>query len=196
MTTLWYRPFENFTGFVGSNQENITKLLSFTDSSNFEDKTYYDASSAFNYSFESPAALYDDSKGDRYLQFHFNYHSFFITHYELMQRTDSSTANFMDTWKLEGSNDNKTWTLLDTRTSDADFKRNGQIRLFPTKKGSYNYFKLSEIKDILLVVQQIDVYGFLCETREQCKLSYLFMKTQSNTINLRFSHFTLIFFIS
>ena len=193
MTTKWYRPFTQFKGLVGSNQENIFDILTPFSSSIFpsnNSRKDYSPSQAFNFSSSESATQPDE----RWISFSLTNSYFFITHYEIQQRT-SISHNLMYKWSFFGSNDNETWTKLDTTKADSDFRQPGKSKLITCNhKGPFKHFKLQEESEWILVVQQIDIYGFWCDSKEHCRLSWIYQKT--NNILLKLFSSPLVFFIS
>ena len=179
--TLWYRPFSHFSGFVGHHQNDLLESLSFDSSSVYQNSEGHQPIAAFNFSMKSPAATNND--GQKYIEFSPKNKYFFITHFEMQQRIDGYDINFIQKWRFEGSNDKNEWTLLDSGESDKNFLTKGQIKLLSTKKGIYKYFRLKEIAGTILVVQKIDIYGFLCDSAEECSVSFLFLKS-SKCLNI------------
>ena len=183
--TLWYRPkFGEFFGYIRHHQNDLLESLTFNSSSVYEDARRHNPISAFNYSSEFPAATASDNQ--RYIVFSPRNKYFFITHFEMQQRIDDSTSNFIKNWRFEGLTEQNEWILLDSGQSETSFQENGKTKLRSTKKGIYKSFRLSEHTDILLVVQKIEIYGFVCESIEECALSLLFRKTSKcfNTFSL------------
>ena len=173
--TYWYRPFSHFSGFVGHHQTNLSNSLTYVSSSVFENSPNYKPISAFDFTSKSPAAT--DTDGQHYIEFSLTNKYFFITHFEMQQRNDNISNNFIQKWRFEALNDNNEWTLLDSGQSDQIFQAKGQIKLRSTKKGTFKSFRLKETSGGILVVQKIEIYGFACDSVEECSLSFLFHKT-------------------
>ena len=191
--TTWYRPFFSFKGLVGSNQENIFDILTPFASyvyPNEDDYTFYAPSNAFNFSTPVPSATWSE----KWISFSLTNSYFFITHYEIQQRRNLSD-NLMKKWSFFGSNDNIKWIKLDTTEADDDFRKPNMSKLISCHKGAFKHFKLKEeSSEDLLVVLQIDVYGFWCDTKEHCRLSWIFQKT--NNIMPKLFTFPYVFFIT
>ena len=80
------------------------------------------------------------------------------SHYQLGTSIGGSPPT---TFKFFGSNDNETWTKLDTTKADSDFRQPGKSKLITCNhKEPFKHFKLQEESEWILVVQQIDIYGF------------------------------------
>ena len=164
---FWYQPNESYTfsGFVSHHQSNIEDVLEYHLSSLFS--SVHPASRAFDYSNDvTPAAT--KSNADNYLSFSFIDHYFYITHYEIQQIGDQ-VGDFMEEWKFEGSNDGSNWDLLGTGKADSSFNMIRARKLNECKKGLYQYFKLTEVGQVRLVIQGIEVYGVYCENSWTCK---------------------------
>ena len=176
MITQWYRPFSLFSGFVGSNQNNIFEIITPNSSSVYHGLYSHIPHFAFNYSDSRSAATSGLDPGCRCISFTLINSSFYITHYEIKQRPDSFD-NYLKKWSFYGSKDNENWELLDTSEGDNDFLNPGKTKLIKCHNGAFQHFRLQELEDVLLVVNQIEIYGFWCNTKEQCLLSWIFHKT-------------------
>lgn len=71
-------------------------------------------------------------------------------------------------WKLEGSNDNKTWSLLHEGVRDKDYKDCDQ-KTFQTKEGTYSMFRLSQTEPwpdcpSCIFINKIELFGELLES--------------------------------
>ena len=163
MKIEYYLPKTSFSGYISSIQGKIlsdyveveiAKILS----------SYFKTENAFTYDSNDPSV----SSGENWTKFTLKNHFFYITHYELKQRSDKWDTNLMRNWTLEASRGDEPYKLIDKRTiesSDSFFQKNAS-RLFKAKKGIFNSFKLRE--NSLLVVQSIEIYGVLCNTINDC----------------------------
>ena len=137
MITQWYRPFSLFSGFVGSNQNNIFEIITPNSSSVFHGSYDHIPDFAFDYS-DSRSAATSDSEA--WISFTLVNSYFYITHYEIKQRPDS-LDNLLQKWSFYGSKDNKNWELLDTSEGDNDFFNPGKTKLVKCRNGAFQHFK-------------------------------------------------------
>ena len=104
-----------------------------------------------------------------------NNKSFYITHYELQQRKDASISDFHRNWVFEGKR--KTyWTILDRQIiNDNDpYRTNAASKVFTSKHGNFDSFRVRSMIKGILVIQKIEIYGYLCENSTLCQLDFLF----------------------
>lgn len=104
-----------------------------------------------------------------YLRWDFGpYRKVRVTDYSVQHRHDSA-ANALRTWKLQGSNDNATWTDLDNRVADATLTAAGQWAHFtcssPQATG-FRYIRLLQQAADYLVVQEVEFYGGLSDVND------------------------------
>ena len=96
-------------------------------------------------------------------------------YYEFQQRNDYGTSNFNSEWVFEGSNDNNTWSRLDykkIKSTDA-FSQKGSTKLFSIKSSkAFHHYRIRNVeeKNSLLIIQKFDIYGYKCETYDECKI--------------------------
>ena len=178
MTTIWYRPNGNFTGFVSQHQQGIENYLQIENSSVFG--TNHLVIKAFDYSDDYYAAA-TYLENERWISFLFKNHYFYVTHYEIKQRIESHD-HFMLKWTFEALNKYDEWVQLDVSETDQNFNQSGAVKLIPCKKGVYKQFRIRELKQQLLAICRIEIYGFLCEDLESCKLSWIYFKSCKDKI--------------
>ena len=180
MPITWFQPSnEEFTGIVNSCQGHCEDDFTIESPSVFNEGTNepYSPSIAFNWNYTKfPAATLN---GEKWISFSHNSKSIFVTHYELMQRLNTDIENKMRDWVFEGSLDGENWKILDHSKSDDSFIHNGTHKLFKCKEGVFTNYRVRELFSERIILQRIEIYGFLCETFDECKLSYLFYKTHS-----------------
>ena len=176
MSISWYKPKTPFTGLVNSCQGFCSSILNISYSGVWSSDRYL-PSNAFNYSSSFPAATSSGNDGN-WIKFSLkNNKYFYITHYELRQRS-STNDSLLKSWVFQAYDKNNEIVTLDQQNaSDEFFKINGE-QLFTTKKGVFNSFELKEQQGFELVIQRIEIYGFLCDTYNEC-ISILLKKTCS-----------------
>ena len=163
---------EPFNGFIFSIQGNVDSYIEYKSGSIFQNSSVHQIENAFKYEKdEHPAA----TEEEKWIYFTIKNYFFYITHYELKQRKDY-ISNLLTNWSFEGSNDETDWTLLDQSATDESFNKTDASKLFPCKRGIYQNFRLTELKEVILTVQRIDIYGILCQSKEIC-MQHLYMKT-------------------
>ena len=162
----------NFSGYISTVQGNISNNIDINSAPIWA--VEHDSLYAFEWSVKKP---YASKEINGWLSFSFKQKPFYITHYELGQRTDS-IYSLLKKWVLEGSNNNETWKVIDRRSSVPGFEANGERRLFEIrKKGKYIYYRLRNINEGILTVDKIEVYGFFCEEGMICNEQYSFLRT-------------------
>ena len=147
--TKWYRPSTSnvFTGFVSSIQNAISNNIDIASSEPYSSD--YLAIYAFNW---TSANLWASKSGiNAWISFSFKSKPFYITHYQLQQRTDIE-SNFFSSWKFEGSKDGVSWSILDKRDEPEEFIYKGKSKIFDCKKGSFKYFKLTSSSTICVTL--------------------------------------------
>jgi len=79
-----------------------------------------------------------------YLIFHFKKDPIYLTHYTIKTRNFDPGTGHMKTWKLEGSNDKKSWTTMDVRTNVNDLNGKLAWKTYEVSNpGIFSYFKLT-----------------------------------------------------
>ena len=191
--SFWYPKAAHFTGYIStlqSNKNDITSNLKIDSSGQV--RTYYNEN-AFNYQSNIPTVANITETGDPWITFNLtNEKSFYLTHYELQQRNDA-ISNFHHKWVFEGSLNGSYWKVLDTQNidkSDSYFKPKAE-RIFPVIKGNFNAFRIRSLVHGILVVQKIEIYGYLCNESSLCQLNFLYFQTQHSTISLEHLMYTL-----
>ena len=118
------------------------------------------------------------------ITFHLPYHKVKITHYSLKSRTNSSRAyNYLSSWRLEGSNDQKEWTLLHSMGETEILKTPNVLKVFQTtKQGVFDTFKLTLTNEpteqrpdgkFFLVLSSVEVFGSLCDKNATSNLCFI-----------------------
>ena len=174
-----------FTHIYDNYRQNLAKFLSFSSSELFLGRA-------------SAQTLFDPSNNEKgvsnnfhtinitnsFVQVSFKRKRVILSHYTLMSRNEdlSITPEHYDNnpiqWKLEASNDNKTWANLHTQSKTSalkgqEFKTTCQC----TKLGSYKHFKLtntggttSSIYNHYLILHRIEFFGELEDIKQNsCK---------------------------
>ena len=172
MLVAEFRHSSNFTGFIYQIQGNIDSFITIKSGSVYENKTVHNPRNAFNYShYGEPAAT---GTTDKWISFSLlNNNFFYVTHYELQQRTDAE-RHFMEEWSFEAYDGNN-WTKLDTSWNDDSFNKTGAQKIMPCTRGIYQQFRIREEGQNILVLNRIDIYGIFCQNKEIC-ISYLRLK--------------------
>ena len=169
--SVFFRPLTKLSGYISTLQDtnDFNNKISINHSLIYQT---YDPISAFRYNSDAISVL----SGDCWLSFTLKNNYFYITHYELHQRR-STFSNLLENWVFEGSNDDKTWKILDRKVikSNDPFYSLDASKVFKAKQGVYQSFKLKHSG--LLVLNKIEIYGFLCDTKEYCQLNSLFKRS-------------------
>jgi hypothetical protein len=191
--TECYRPPSNneFSGFVSHVQENLLNRISVDSSTPYNSD--HIPIRAFNWSNNFPWA----SRGNEYgwISFSFIQNPFYITHYQLKQRTDYNVS-FLESWVFEGSNDGVNWSIIDRRNNPTGFVSKGQIKLFECHSGNFKHFRItSNTINTVVTIQRIEVYGFYCNTETGCNLYNLFHQSCSTKKNTHIMIFTTSFLL-
>ena len=170
-TTLYYpKDDKAFSGYVSTIQSRVIENVDLASSSLYGDNIIHSPISAFEWSKYDPFA---SSVTYGWLSFSFKQKPFFISYYELGQRTDFS-INFIDNWVFECSNNNLTWKILDRRSNIPGFSAKGEHRLFEIKKkGFYKFFRIRSLVENVTTIKRIEVYGFFCEEGMKCDMPLL-----------------------
>jgi hypothetical protein len=85
-------------------------------------------------------------------------------------------------WTLQGSNDNVSWTILDTRTNETAWD-NAEVRTYictPRGRLAFSYFMLD------VTANNGDAsYCQICELRLQLSISYNYLHSRRDRMNMR-----------
>ena len=194
---FWHPQSNDFQGYISTLQEKSNEISSYINIEIL--KVYlpqYTKENAFKYDSQIPSVVNLTENENPWFKFSFTYDkTFFITHYQLQQRDDSSQVNFLSQWSFEGSNDDISWRILDIQkiSQGNSFYKNGSQRIFPTKTGNFKYFRIRSLIPNLLVIQKIEIYGYLCQNSSLCNLHYIYMRTAERKIFFKFVfHFIFI----
>ena len=187
-----FKPNSHFKGFIYQIQGNIDTFISIEAGSIYQDKIVHSPRNAFNFSHEGDAAA--TSYSEKWISFSLLNESFFyVTHYELQQRTDS-TMHFMENWTFEALDDRNAWIELDSRHQDPTFTNQGDMKIFPCqRKGIFQQFRIHELEQEILTLKRIDIYGIYCNTKEIC-LQYINSKNNKSLLLFSKTPFFSIFF--
>lgn len=190
--TEWYRPSSSssFSGFISSIQNNLSDSID-TYSTKIYNENHMPIK-ALNWNSIHPWASSDGENG--IISFSLKQKPFYITHYQLQQRTEYN-ASFLSSWKFQGSNNNETWQTIDRRNSPTGFVSNGEVRIFNCKNGNFKYFRIFSESLICVTIKKIEIYGFYCNESSECNLNHLFRHSCSLNRNSHFSLF-IIFLIT
>ena len=178
---------QRFEGFISSLQDKQQdQYIEIQESAVYRDPYLtYKAEFAFNYSSYFPAAVNVDSKNVSWISFSLKSDkSFFITHYQLLQRTDTGVNDCLVNFTFEGSNDQQNWIPLSVQhiSNEDSFSKPKGSKLFQSRKGNFKHFRLrkhlrNDGTAHLLVIQKIEIYGYLCNNTEECNLQSLYRNT-------------------
>ena len=170
--SVFFRPIGKLTGYINTLQDSelFDRNIAINYSSIYES---YNPKSAFNHSTNAISVL----KNGAWLSFTLKDKYFYITHYEIQQR-DYTLNDVLKNWTFEGSNDMTSWHLLDRKiiNSDDPFYALEASKVFVSKRGVFNSFRIKQSVG-LLVINKIEIYGFLCDTKEYCQLNYMFRRS-------------------
>ena len=111
---IYYPPNGGFSGYIYSIQGKLLDSIDAKYSQNNEYKNSYYVYNAFNHTSTEPSVDNDEY----FVQFSLKKGNFFITHYEIQQRTDGYNSNLLKEWVFEGSNDEQTWFIIDKQNTD------------------------------------------------------------------------------
>ena len=165
--SVFFRPLTKLSGYISTLQDpnEFDSNISLNYSSIYLE---YNPKSAFYHNSNSISVL----KNSSWLSFTLKNKYFYITHYELQQRKDT-VSNFLVNWAFEGSNDHEKWKSIDKRSIESNdpFCSLGASRIFKAKPGVFKSFRIKQ--QGLLVINKIEIYGFLCNTKEYCQLNSL-----------------------
>lgn len=111
-----YEEGKEFNGIIrhllNETNNNIEKELDITSSSVNGDSR----KPKFSISFDDQSKFFQSqSENNGWLRFDFKNHRVIPTHYTI--RSYNYSPHYLMTWNLEGSNDNTTWTLIDSQTN-------------------------------------------------------------------------------
>ena len=110
-----------------------------------------------------------------FVAFHFNSSKALVTGYTLMSRNEEAAEHkyhYPLTWKLEGSNDNKTWTTLHYQSSTRALIGVGvKLTMRTTTQRRFNSFKLTsmgptEFPSYHLILHRIEFFGIITLANE------------------------------
>ena len=187
---FWHPQTSNFQGYISTLQKRSNDISSYINIEILKIfESQYDKENAFKYDSIFPSVVNIAENEYPWYKFSFTGNkTFFITHYQLQQLTDSSYKNFLTQWSFEGSNDGISWKILDIQkiSKGNSFNQNGSQRIFPTKKGNFKYFRIRCLNENLLVIQKIEIYGYICQNSSLCNLNYIYMHTSEQRIFFKF----------
>ena len=99
---------------------------------------------------------------------HFLQHQLYITNYTIHGRL--TDFDHISSWTVDGSNDNITWTKVDTKTDDQNLLKKGAIHTFQVDhSGKYRYFrfihtgKTTDYYKYFFGLCKIDLFGQLID---------------------------------
>ena len=186
----YFKPFKllHFSGFVKHYQKNIDDVIEIESSSVFSNLDIHKPNVAFNFDNKTQPAATAIDDNEKWISFTLKDNNFFyITHYEIQQR-NGSHFHLMQKWLFQGKLGNNKWITLDTNEADDSFNSTGANKLVKCDSGIFNSFRLKEIKQQILAVNQIEIYGIFCDSQQSCKniLNCLYTKQKSFIFPLHF----------
>ena len=194
--SFWYPKIVHFKGYVSTLQSSINEIqlnLNIEISAKYPNGTYQDEN-AFNHQSRYPSVASPTDMDNSWISFNLTENkSFYITHYELKQRQDDSVSNFHQKWVFEGSLNGSHWKVLDTQilSRSDSYLSHGAERTFHVQRGNYNAFRLRSLEHAILVVQKIEIYGYLCNESSLCNLNFLFFHSHHFFISMQWIIHTL-----
>lgn len=92
-----------------------------------------------------------------------------INYYSLKGRSDNANDNWLQTWKLQGSNDNTTWTDIDSQTNNPVPPGNWKSLPVTNQTNSYRYVRilqtgLTSTGENFLVLGEFEFYGVFAKS--------------------------------
>ena len=199
MISFWYPKSTHFTGYISTLQSGLDEITSNLNISYSEPYGTYYKENAFYYNSIIPTVAKFTETETPWICFNLtNNKSFYITHYELKQRSDGAESDFHKQWAFEASLNEKNWKILDTQNiavTDSYYSQKAE-RTFPTTRGNFNAFRIRSLKETILVIQKIEIYGYLCNNSSDCNLNFLFFQTHHSFISLKwFANMLFIHFL-
>ena len=190
MSITWYKPKTAFSGLVNSCQNDCTTLFDITSSSQWSPNN--PPTNAFSWSSQHSAATTTERDGN-WIRFALkNNKYFYITHYELKQRNDSSDS-LLKSWVFQAFDSKNNVITLDEQNATADFYIQGAEQLFPAKKGIFNSFQLKDQQRYELVIKRIEIYGIICNSYEECQSLFQYKTCKYSTyIHCKIISFTFL----
>ena len=104
-------------------------------------------------------------KPDQWILVDFKQRKVSLTSYSI--RTVSQTPRYPNSWKLEGSNDKKNWSLIDMKSKNTFFTQNLQAENFNVNNNNaFQFIKLSQIgrdsnESNCLAFNRLEFFGYL-----------------------------------
>lgn len=143
---------------------NIKDEVNITFSSNHNNKDPFEL---LKYDDSSTSSFFQtSSEQDPWICFEFKKHKVMPTGY-IIRSYNSSNHNHLKSWKIEGSNDQESWEILDSQTDNEILNGPNVIHLFhvsQNKGKSYKYVRIMETGPSWyghdsMIINSIDFYG-------------------------------------
>ena len=174
-----------FTYIYNNYRENLASILSFSSSQIYTGRanaqTLFDPN---NNGADASNNFHTINEKNSFVQVSFKHKRVILSHYTLMSRNEDCTINvdhcsqYLIQWKLEASNDKRTWTKLHVQNKTDALSGNGlKTTCQCTRYSSYKHFKLTNTgetstkNDHYLVLHRIEFFGEL-ENREAASCKY------------------------
>ena len=138
------------------------------------------------------------------LIFHLLHHKVRLTHYSIRTRPGFE-YHYTKNWNFEGSNDGKSWVVLDTQEESNELMGINITKVFKIKKiGLFQYFRfiqtgLNSNQNNYLVMNNLELFGKLCPVNDHfCSLpqsTYAFQRFSliKDTKTFLVIYFTILF---
>ena len=178
---MYFKPEEGslngiFRYIYNNYQEKLASFISFSSteilSGRANAQTLFDPN---NNGDDASNNFHTINETNSFVQVSFKRKRVILSHYTLMSRNENCTKTpqhcdqYLLQWKLEASNNNRTWTELHVQEQTAALKGQGlKITCQCTKLGSYKHFKLTNTggtsnseNDHYLVLHRMEFFGEL-----------------------------------
>ena len=170
----------SFKGIIGYLNDNYYSSLSSYVTVSVSD------TNQFNPDFSTPSSIIDyknlnihwasgSKTPNQYATLYFPENKIYITHYTIQTRKDA-VHNMPISWKIEGSRDNKNWTLLHSKDKSYDLYEIAGKKTYAVNLNSvFNFFKVTQTDfnsngTQTFHLERLELFGSFCSNEEYCTL--------------------------